>query len=504
MNSSKLTESTLQDLLEGVPLLSSRGSLSATIRRITEDSRDVGPGSIFVARTGEVHDGRQFIPAANAAGAEAILIQGACPDEVKGPCVIGVEDLPGAMALISHRLAGNPSRELELYGITGTNGKTTISFLLSQLLESIGVKAGLVGTVSIDDGSGPVPAEVTTPDAIRISSILSQCVDNGCRAAVMEVSSHGLQQQRTSALEFDVAIFTNLTGDHLDYHGSMEAYADAKALLFEQLDAGATAVVNADDPASQRMIRDTRADVLTYGLDQTRVDAHAHIKRLHLDRSEVVLDGPWGRQEHVLALVGRHNVANMLASLLAAWSRHQDRRLIESLPELISPPAGRFEPVHPDGAPFAVLVDYAHTDDALARALSALRAVLPEHGTLRVVFGCGGDRDRTKRPRMAQVACSLADEVYITSDNPRTEDPMAIIADVLEGVPADGVPVHHDPDRTSSIHRAIHAAVDGDVVLIAGKGHEDYQIIGTTRIHFDDREVAREALADRLDMQERP
>jgi UDP-N-acetylmuramoyl-L-alanyl-D-glutamate--2,6-diaminopimelate ligase len=326
-------------------------------------------------------------------------------------------------------------------------------------------------------------------------SLLAEMVANGCDAAVMEVSSHAMDQGRVAGLDFDAAVFTNLTGDHLDYHGTMDAYAAAKAKLFESLRPCAKAIVNADDPAGRRMLRDTTARKLTFGVSES-ADCRIALHRATARSIDCTYTGPWGAIDVTVPLPGKHNAANLAGALLTMHALGFNVSELAEAVDQCPPVPGRLEPV-PGSADFDVLVDYAHTDDALANVLTALRPMTKNR--LRVVFGCGGDRDKTKRPRMAKIACELADDVVFTSDNPRTESPEQIIDDIVAGVPeSKRESVVVEPDRGAAIRLVINAAGPGDVVLIAGKGHEDYQILGAVKHHFDDREQAAAALADRF------
>jgi UDP-N-acetylmuramoyl-L-alanyl-D-glutamate--2,6-diaminopimelate ligase len=496
------------------------------IHDLTDDSRNVRAGSLFIARSGTKSDGRRFIPDALAAGAVAILTDEepgrlALPAGHRVP-VLYSNDVALASAHLAEVFHGSPSAALDLIGITGTNGKTTTAHLVHQLLNMAGRRCGLIGTVQIDDGRSITPAVLTTPSATETSRTLARMLDAGCGAAVMEASSHALDQGRVAGLRYAAAIFTNLTGDHLDYHGTMERYAQAKARLFDALPRHSWAIVNADDPWSPRMIarhaaaggsvlhcRVLEANGATRdAATPSDSEAFASIRSVSLRGSLVEFAGPWGRDSATIRLLGRHNVMNMLQALAAAWCVGvPPRELLRHAPRAIAPP-GRLEPVTPPDSPFAVLVDYAHTDDALDKVMTTLRNVLSDassgsrtRGRLLVVFGCGGDRDRTKRPRMGEVASRLADLAFVTSDNPRTEAPSAIIDEIIAGVPGDRRErVIVSADRRHAINEAIHAAHEGDIVLIAGKGHETYQIVpdgqgGSTTQHFDDREEARAALA---------
>ena len=494
----------LSTLLAGFPITRCDAN-DPDVWSLAEDSRRVKQGALFLARAGTKTDGRAFIHDAITRGATAVLapLGSARPEGM--PASIAwceADDPAGAGALVAERFHGNPSRTLELVGVTGTNGKTTIAYLVQQLLTFAGMRCGLVGTVEIDDGRERVPSQLTTPPALELSELFARMVDNGCRAAAMEVSSHSLDQKRVAALAFRTAIFTNLTGDHLDYHKTMEQYAAAKARLFAMLDAGGTAVLNCDDPWYQSMLPSragSAASVLRTSLVDPAAECHGTVHRMGLESMDVTYRGPWGIMEVRLPLVGRHNAMNALQAAAAAWSRGIDgERIARALAACHAPP-GRLQPVAVGGAGFSVLVDYAHSDDALTNVLRALRPTVPAGGRLRVIFGCGGDRDRTKRPRMARAACDGADDVIVTSDNPRTEDPDAIIAEILTGVPAEAhARVAVEADRARAIALAVSSAREGDIILIAGKGHEDYQIIGTEKRSFDDRREAEAALRQRV------
>ncbi len=523
-------------------VLSHRGGpmpRDVTVTDVTDDSRRTAPGALFIVRAG----GEAYLDDALAKGPAAIL---APPQATpRGDVCWLTCDAPAAAdqalaGAIAHRFFGEPSRQLQLVGITGTKGKTTTAILVQHLLATAGVKCGLIGTIFIDDGQARRTAELTTPGAIEFNRLLRAMVDHGCRAAVAEVSSHALHQKRVAALRFAVGVFTNLTGDHLDYHRTMDAYADAKAMLLEQLPAGAWAVLNADDVYAQRMADAVPAQAravwtavaaphLHDGATSKPRHANAGLLAcatpitLAADHTVARYDGPWGSFELQLPLVGEHNVANALQAIAAANCVTAMARTLRDAMRNCPTVPGRLEPVGagervsgvgsrvseegqeppsssgqtPDPRPQTplptVLVDYAHTHDSLEKTLLALRPVT--RGRLIALFGCGGDRDKTKRPKMAAVACKLADRVVITSDNPRTEDPQAIIADIVKGVPQEAMDkVTIEPDRAAAIRVAVSLAEPGDTVLLAGKGHEDYQIIGKTKRHFDDREQAAEAL----------
>ncbi len=511
----------LHQLIEGLGLCVVRGDGSAQISGLSDDSRTVRPGDAFVARRGTTGDGGAYIHHARQQGAAAIITdqppphtdtagKTAQPNQPRIAWVQGPNIDHRLVGRLAQRFFDHPSAKLKLIGVTGTNGKTTTAFLIQHLLRQAGVRCGMIGTVWVDDGQARTPATLTTPGAIELCQQLAKMADNGCQAAVLEVSSHALDQGRTAAIRFDVGLLTNLTGDHLDYHGDMDRYAAAKAKLFESLPDHGAAVLNAAEPWSQRMVQGCGAQVSWChvgfqnqpdGPQPIRADCRATTLKLAPNHSHARFDGPWGSVEARLPLVGPHNVTNALQALAAA-DKLTD--LVPILPGALEQGVrvpGRLElvghgPHHDQADGPTVLVDYAHTHDALEQVLSTLRPVTPER--LIVVFGCGGDRDRTKRPKMAAAACQLAHRVVITSDNPRTEDPNQIIDEILTGVPAESRDhVVVCPDRASAIQQAIAQANPGDTVLLAGKGHEDYQIIGTMKRPFDDRSHAATALHHR-------
>lgn len=483
------------------------GATDRLLSEMTEDSRRVEPSGLFVARRGIKVDGREFVPQAIERGATAVLSDDESLDTGNATLLVpnpGATPFHRVIATTAECFYGWPSSHLTLIGVTGTNGKTTTAHLLQQVLEQAGWKSGLIGTIITDDGEARASSSLTTPSSVDLSRALGRMIRNGCSQAVMEVSSHALDQNRTIALQFDIGIFTNLTGDHLDYHGSMEAYALAKAKLFRALPPGGLAIINAQDPAAEDMVKGCRATVRHTRVSNTPIepgemDAVACIEELHPRYTKARFGGPFGKFDIDLPLIGRHNVSNSLqAATAAAWCGVSAETICESLSRCLPPP-GRLEPIHHPKAPFTLYVDYAHTDDALENVLNATRPIVAEGGRLTVVFGCGGDRDHSKRPRMAAVACRLADRVIVTSDNPRTEDPHAIVNEILTGVPADAqAKVVAEVDRKTAIVRCIGEATTNDLIVIAGKGHEAYQIIGTTKTAFDDRLVASATLQARF------
>jgi len=464
----------------------------AEVRRVVTDSRDVQEGDCFVAVRGTAADGHAYLSEAVAKGCAAVVCEDATAVPPDVPRAL-VDDTRAVVGRLAQAAAGWPCRRLAVVGVTGTNGKTTFSYLLRHVLEAAGHRTGLIGTVAYDTLDGTTQATNTTPGPVATAGMMARLVRAGATHLVMEVSSHALDQRRTDGIEFDVAVFTNLSGDHLDYHGSMSAYLAAKRRLFDSLAPPAAAVVNRDDPRADEVLAGAHAGVrrLWYGFSSA-ADLYAEIDRIDATGSRFALRFAGASADVTSALVGRHNVYNALAAAGAAMALGLDLdRVAAALGEVRQVP-GRLQRVAAD-APFDVLVDYAHTDDALRNVLSALRPVTA--GRLILVFGCGGDRDRGKRPRMARAAENGADVIVVTSDNPRGEDPADIIDEIVGGFSPTGLAkATVEPSRRDAIAAAIGAAEAGDVVLIAGKGHEDYQIIGDRRIHFDDVETARDIL----------
>jgi UDP-N-acetylmuramoyl-L-alanyl-D-glutamate--2,6-diaminopimelate ligase len=457
----------------------------------------VATGSLFVAVKGERVDGHRYVAQAIHSGAAAIVGQESV--ERESLPFIKVADSRKALGLIGSRFHGDPSARLNMIGVTGTNGKTTTTYLCKALLEGMGHRVGLIGTVAYQIGSETIPASHTTPGALELQGLLAKMTDTHMDSVVMEVSSHALAMDRTAGCEYDVAVFTNLTQDHLDYHRTMEEYFQAKLRLFTQLGqgkkTGQRAVVNMDDPRGPYVRAACRVPVWGFGM-KGRADLQAENVRLSMNGSTFSAATPAGVFTVESPLVGEHNVYNLLGAigvaLHAGATCDQVREAVASLGNV----PGRFERVSA-GQDFMVVVDYAHTEDALVRLLTAAQA-LKTHRII-TVFGCGGDRDRGKRPRMGRAAVEYSDVVVLTSDNPRTEDPMAILREVEVGVrealqARSHVEYHLIADRREAIGAAVRLAQTGDIVLIAGKGHEDYQILGTKKVHFDDREVAREAI----------
>lgn len=485
---------TLAQIAAAVVPRASGGNLEVPVNGIYYDSREVRPGGLFVAIPGYRTDGHLFLEDAVRRGAAAAVVERreAVPP---GLAWLEVPDCRQALGDLAAAFYDYPARCLRLFGVTGTNGKTTTTHLIAHVLEAAGMATGLVGTVGNRLGDTWVEAARTTPEASDLQALLAAMRERGLAACVMEVSSHGLVLERVRGCSFDVGVFTNLSQDHLDFHPDVASYLAAKAKLFRLLEperAGKQyAVLNADDPASRELARVTRVPVYTYGFKE-KADVRAEKLKLGTTGSVLEVLWPGGRRELELKLTGGFNVANALAAWTVGWQEGIAPELVaRALGEVTGVP-GRFERVEA-GQDFTVVVDYAHTPDGLANVLEAARAITP--GRLILVFGCGGDRDRGKRPQMGAIAARQSDLTIITSDNPRSEDPEQIIAEILAGFLA----VRRErylvePDRYQAIARALEMARAGDLVLIAGKGHETYQILADRVIPFDDRQVVRALL----------
>jgi UDP-N-acetylmuramoyl-L-alanyl-D-glutamate--2,6-diaminopimelate ligase len=500
----------LGDLFAGVEAAVPQGAAQVDVRALAVDSRRVSPGTLFAALPGVNADGAQFAAQAEGRGAAAVLAARALGLQVP---VVVAKNVRKAFSLAAARFHGEPSRRLSLFGITGTNGKTTTAYLVEQLSAARGLGTGLIGTVECRWPGGSLPATHTTPESHELQELLRRMLDAGAQVVAMEVSSHALSQERAAGCVFAGAAFTNLTRDHLDYHGTLDAYFDAKAKLFrELLPEGAPAVLNFDD-ARVAQLAEERPQALGFtlrgapGAALSAEDLRSDLSGL---RFQLRTGAPLAPQlaEMQSPLIGAHNAENLLAAVgLLAGAGVPVGELVRLAPEARGAP-GRLERV-PDAQGRVVLVDYAHTDDALARVLDALRKAAGERPRLICVFGCGGDRDRGKRPLMGEAAGARADLVVATSDNPRTEDPLAILAEIEPGLARSGkAPIDPRqaregspgycvvPDRREAIELALRCARPGDAVLIAGKGHEDYQIVGKEKRPFDDRAEARRALQE--------
>jgi UDP-N-acetylmuramoyl-L-alanyl-D-glutamate--2,6-diaminopimelate ligase len=486
----------LREISRAVQPLRVEGALEREITGITCDSRQVMPGMVFVAVPGEHVDGHDFIPNAIDRGASAIICERngfISPRATK----IKVASIRTALAQAAATYYGHPARRLKVIGVTGTNGKTTVAFLVKHILEAAGTRTGLIGTVRYEIGDRVVPAQRTTPDALETQRLMAHMVSARCQACVMEVSSHALDQQRVGEIEYDAAVFTNLTQDHLDYHGNLENYFAAKRKLFAPAAGGCkrgAQIINIDDAYGARLWGEGTAAVkLSYALHE---QAHVRATRLRLGKngSSFRAETPRGELTCRLALIGRHNVYNALAAVGTALALDVPLQVVQAALAAMPPVPGRLESIH-QGQPFGVYVDYAHTDDALRNVLTTLREITP--GRLWLVFGCGGNRDAGKRPKMGAAAAELATFSIITSDNPRHESPEVIAGQIEEGyrsVRQNGYLV--ELDRRRAIREILRRAAKGDTVLLAGKGHETYQEFEGTVVPFDDGLHAREALEE--------
>ncbi len=466
------------------------GCAEIVVSDATDRSSECRPGCLFAALPGTSVHGSKFVPQAVARGASAILTSHPLADVAIPQCI--VRDPRKAYAEICHTLRGWPTRRLGCVGVTGTNGKTSVTWLVRSILKRLGEQCGLIGTVEYNDGVDSEPASLTTPDAATLAGWLSRMVSQRTRFAAVELSSHGLDQSRAAGTQLDVAIVTNLTQDHFDYHGSFSNYLAAKSRIAHLLKRGGRYVLNADDPRAEALMgaAPETAQVVTYGIDQP-ADLVADDLRVVKNGVEFTVRSGIRECRVRLPLVGRHNVSNCLAAIGAVSHFGFELDEICRAAQWVAAPPGRLEAIE-CGQPFRVLVDYAHTPDALERAIAAVRPLTP--GRIVCVFGAGGDRDRSKRPLMG-MAVAGSDLAVITSDNPRKEDPAAIIRDILSGITVTAT--HVEADREQGIRWALEQAAPGDTVLIAGKGHEAVQIVGDKRIPFQDGEVCRRILSER-------
>jgi len=484
----------LKQIYEQLPGATVEGSLDREVSGITYDSRRVTPGMLFVAIPGRNTDGHEFISTAIERGAAAVICERARAFPSRATR-ISVPDAREALAHAANSYYESPSKKLKVIGVTGTNGKTTVAFMVKAMLEAAGVKTGLLGTVRYEIGDRVIPAQRTTPESLEVQQMMAQMLKADCEACVMEVSSHALEQKRVLGVEFDVGIFTNLTRDHLDYHGTMENYFAAKKKLFTSLAEGgkrAAAVINIDDTYGARLAGANRVEVeLTYGLDKLARLRATKIE-LNADGSRFVVEAPERKFALRLPLIGRHNIYNALAAVGAGIALKIDVVKIQAALNALPPVPGRLEAVN-CSQPFGVYVDYAHTDDALKNVLTTLREITK--GRVLLAFGCGGSRDTGKRAKMGRVAAELADFTLITSDNPRKEDPAKIAAQIEEGYRSVRTEAYAvELDRRRAIQQILAKAEPGDTVLLAGKGHETYQEFEDTVVPFDDRLHAQEAL----------
>jgi len=498
LNVTDHTEQKLAQLIRGLPTSDARGDMDRAIREIVYDSRKSGPDSLFVAIPGANCDGSLFIKDALSKGASAFITQTPLDDdslselESHDVTAVRVTDCRKALSIVSANYYQCPSERLDLTGITGTNGKTTTAYILEALFKP--EKTGIIGTINYHYDGKKFPAPVTTPESLDLNRMLDEMIEEKVEKCFLEVSSHALDQSRVHDMHFKVGIFTNLSRDHLDFHGDMAHYKNAKKKLFQD-NRVEHRIFNIDDTVGQEFSKEFKTGSFTTGID-SNADFKAENIVLTESGCQFTLKTPFGTKEIRSNLLGRHNVYNLLSAVAGAMV--QDGSLVERVQQVlcqIQPVPGRFERIE-NTQGISVLVDYAHTDDALSNAISAAKAFT--QGKLIVVFGCGGDRDKGKRKAMGQAALNEADFAIITSDNPRTEDPEQIIADILQGIPSSAKENYITiTNRKEAIEHAIYLAGKNDLVLIAGKGHEDYQVLATQTIHFDDREVARSALRKR-------
>lgn len=473
----------LKELLHGIPVQDYRGTLETEVKAICLDSRKAESGSAFIAVRGHQTDGHLFIEKAIALGAGVIVAE-EMPEHIQDDVVyVLVSDSAYALGVIAGNFYGNPSHKLKLVGVTGTNGKTTIATLLFNLFGKLGYHVGLLSTVQNQIGDRIIASTHTTPDPISLNALLQEMLMDGCDYCFMEVSSHAVVQQRIAGLRFAGGIFSNITHDHLDFHGTFANYIKAKKKFFDDLDRFAFALTNIDDKNGQVMLQNTFAHRKTYGLHQM-ADFKAKILESHFDGMLLQID----QHELWVKLVGHFNAYNLLAVYGAAILLEQETMKVLTALSEIAGAEGRFETLKAKNGVVAI-VDYAHTPDAVENVLETINELRQAGQQVFTVLGCGGDRDRTKRPEMAEVACRLSDKVILTSDNPRSEDPAAIIKEMETGVPIDKKKnVFSITDRREAIRAAFHLAQEGDVILVAGKGHEKYQEINGVKNHFDDKE----------------
>ena len=479
----------LSDLLKNIVTISITGDADCDIKGVNIDSRKVADGHLFIAMRGTQVDGHKFIPKAEELGAAAILCEQLPEEKKQGVTYVQVADTEDVVGQVATTFYGNPTSKLKLVGVTGTNGKTTIATLLYNMFRKMGHKCGLLSTVCNYVEGEAYPTDHTTPDPIELNELLGKMADAGCEYAFMECSSHAIAQKRIGGLIFAGGIFTNLTRDHLDYHKTLENYRDAKKKFFDDMPKSAFAITNADDKNGMVMVQNTKATVKTYSI-RTMADFHAKIIECHFEGMYLEVNG----KEVGVQFIGKFNVSNLLAVYGAAVMLGKDPEDVLVTLSTLKSVAGRLEPIR-SAEGVTALVDYAHTPDALENVLNAIHEVMEgKSGKIITVCGAGGNRDKGKRPLMAQEAVKQSDRVIITSDNPRFEEPQDIINDMLAGLNAQQMKsVISIVDRREAIRTAVMMAEKGDVILIAGKGHEDYQDVKGTKHHFDDMEEVRKA-----------
>lgn len=479
----------LKELLKGIEILAATADLDMEISNVSYDSRMTQPGDLFVAMTGFAVDGHTFIGKAYAAGAAAVLCEKA-PEDPAVPCV-QVPDSRRALAVVGANFFGHPADSMTMVGVTGTNGKTTTTYLLKSILEqTLGAKVGLIGTNQNMIGDKVIPTERTTPESFEVQRLFAQMRDAGCSHVVMEVSSHALVLDRVYGVRYAVGIFTNLTQDHLDFHQTMEAYCDAKAILFQNCDAG---VLNADDPWTERLLKNAVCRKFFYG-EKSEADLRAEHIRLEADAvsfDAVTKEKRMPIEVHIPGGFMVYNTLDVLgAALMLGIPLEKSAAVLAQVPHV----KGRVEVVPTPGKDYTVLIDYAHSPDSMVNVLTSVRGFAK--GRTIALFGCGGDRDRTKRPKMGKAAADTADFAIVTTDNPRTERPADIIADILPGLEGSSMPYVVVEDRIEAIHWAMDHAEPGDVIVLCGKGHETYQEINHVKHHMDEREIVADYLKE--------
>ncbi|RDY28562.1 UDP-N-acetylmuramoyl-L-alanyl-D-glutamate--2,6-diaminopimelate ligase [Romboutsia weinsteinii] len=482
----------LKDVIQGINVLDINGELNIDIDNIQYDSRKVTEGTLFICIKGFTSDGHKYIQSAIEKGAKAFLVQEDI--NIEGYTFVKVEDTRKTMAKVADNFYNHPSKKFEVIGVTGTNGKTSITTFLNEILSSDYKKVGLIGTIKIFDGEKEVESNATTPESIDLQECFNTMVNNGCDYCAMEVSSHSLVLNRVDETEFKIGLFTNLTPDHLDFHKDLDDYRDAKEILFHKTTVAN--IINIDDNGGKQIyenIKNLKTPAYTYGIDN---NADFMAKDIKIDAKGVSyrLITPTYEEDMFVPVPGKFTVYNTLAVIAACYMLNIPKEVVINGLGKTNGVAGRFETV-PNDKEISVIVDYAHTPDALENILNTAKEFAK--GKIITVFGCGGDRDTTKRPLMGDIAQKLSDTCIVTSDNPRTEDPVVIIDDILNGLDRDNKNYEVIIDRKEAIGHAISMANKNDVILIAGKGHENYQIIGKTKHHFDDKEIANEFLRNK-------
>jgi UDP-N-acetylmuramoyl-L-alanyl-D-glutamate--2,6-diaminopimelate ligase len=478
----------LKDILYRVRLSRVSGDTSLPVDHVTFDSREVKKGSLFVAIPGTQVDGHRFIGDAIEKGAGAIICE-SIPEDAEGPVMIQVSDARAALGQVASNFYGEPSGRLTMVGVTGTNGKTTVATLLHHLFMELGHPSGLLSTITDRIGREAVPSELTTPDPLTLHARLAEMVEAGCGYCFMEVSSHALVQERVKGIEFDIAVFTNISREHLDYHPTFQDYLEAKRKLFDELSPDSYALVNRDDRHADQMTQNTRATTKSFAL-HTMADFQGKVLECDLRGLRMTIDG----NELISPIIGRFNASNMLAVYASAVLTGEEPLEVLQALSKVKAVDGRFQTIRSEEGVTGI-VDYAHPPDALENVLGTIEELRTRNERLITVVGCGGDRDRSKRPVMARSAVKYSDRVIFTSDNPRSEDPMAIIEEMKEGVgPTERKRVLSIPDRREAINTASGLAESGDIVLVAGKGHEKTQEVNGEKRHFDDLEELRDAL----------